>query len=845
MKISSGKIRKLFLKAAAGLLSLSLVLPLFSTTVYAAEQTAVDIQAKAQESTFVTLSGLTITDLAAPVPGQPFDTIATVITAEGARWQIPVVWMDRVTGMPVSGIAGNGSYYPVLAFYLPDGFAVSGAKHNGSDFMAALDAQTASLFGNTAPISIYDAQSTFTFIFPLWAVPDAAYGKTTSPWVPGLPPELQAPHDGTYNNPDYDGGSSDDGGSDEGGQDEEPGQDLAKRVDIHCAKTVKDVLSQEQLEHLVDLIINRIQPQACNLLRECFDAYDKAAKEGVLGQEISLYIYYKNGDNDGKPEHKGFPGAMAYVAGDQFEYMDDTIKYAYMIGVDAAEFCKVNEDGTVVLDESEKKMTDLDNTIVHEMMHAFMDDYNRIGMNGAATPEESTINWKAETYNKTVFPTWFIEGIASSVENVYQFRYEQFQMFRYDPADGMKDEKSITTDTPFTQESLLKTYTTSDFGSETWYYDLEDGEKNDLAKNNMNTPARYISGYLAMLYLGKMAAEKDNYNVTETDESGNIRYMSGNIRYGIDSILQQLHSGVTLDTVISTISDGTYANTDDFTKHFIKGDGTTPDAGSITFCTDFLNYLLDVQKSGTSKHLPNGSILFEFDADVTTPLDQSKEESSELYKIVEDNAYHISTVDNNTALVDGGKSRGAADVTGNGEQQQAAKTVAFPGAEAGTEEELAAAAKQGTEGAEAAETTETDAAGKESEPAIPAVEPGQDVVPEEGVVPAPEEGTEVVPAAEDTVVEVIPAAEETVVEEIPTAEETVVEEIPAAPETVVEVIPTVEETVIPATEDTAVEAAPATAETGTEAAPEIKETPAEDAALPESGTQEESEDEEV
>ncbi len=47
-----------------------------------------------------------------------------------------------------------------------------------------------------------------------------------------------------------------------------------------------------------------------------------------------------------------------------------------------------------------------------------------------STPEESTINWKAETYNKTVFRTWFIEGIASSVENVYQFRYEQFPMFR-------------------------------------------------------------------------------------------------------------------------------------------------------------------------------------------------------------------------------------------------------------------------------------------------------------------------------------------------------------------------------------------------------------------------------
>ena len=96
MNRPGGRIRKTVLKAVSVLLSLSLLLPLFSASVYAAEETAVDIQAKAQESTFVTLSGLTITDLEAPVPGQPFDTVATVITAEGALWQIPVIWMDSL-----------------------------------------------------------------------------------------------------------------------------------------------------------------------------------------------------------------------------------------------------------------------------------------------------------------------------------------------------------------------------------------------------------------------------------------------------------------------------------------------------------------------------------------------------------------------------------------------------------------------------------------------------------------------------------------------------------------------------------------------------------------------------
>jgi len=66
-----------------------------------------------------------------------------------------------------------------------------------------------------------------------------------------------------------------------------------------------------------------------------------------LSKEISLYIYYENGDKDGIEEHEYVaPGAIAYVNGGFSEEGDGGHR-----------FC-------------------------HELFHAFMDDYNRTGMTG-------------------------------------------------------------------------------------------------------------------------------------------------------------------------------------------------------------------------------------------------------------------------------------------------------------------------------------------------------------------------------------------------------------------------------------------------------------------------------
>ena len=52
--------------------------------------------------------------------------------------------------------------------------------------------------------------------------------------------------------------------------------------------------------------------------------------------------------------------------------------YKYLVLVDTADFAKKDKEGSYAIDNS--KLGTLKNTVVHELMHAFMDDYTRTGM---------------------------------------------------------------------------------------------------------------------------------------------------------------------------------------------------------------------------------------------------------------------------------------------------------------------------------------------------------------------------------------------------------------------------------------------------------------------------------
>ena len=180
-----------------------------------------------------------------------------------------------------------------------------------------LDESVASLFAGRPILSAFDDVNGFTLIFAgIPKVKSADEEKAVAAPVEGLPSDLQAPTDGTYQNPEY-SGLDELGGDDTIHDDGSPKENyLESLVNVHCSQTIKNVLSMDELKNLVFLIRDVIQPQAVNLLKEGFPSFKKAVGNNELGKEISLYIYYEKGDADGIQEHESAPGgALAYVAG--------------------------------------------------------------------------------------------------------------------------------------------------------------------------------------------------------------------------------------------------------------------------------------------------------------------------------------------------------------------------------------------------------------------------------------------------------------------------------------------------------------------------------------------------
>ena len=117
----------------------------------------------AEEQNKTVLTDLRITGLSAPQPGQPFPAQATVVSAEGVSWQIPVLWTDA-NGIPVSGIAGEGPYFPVLVFFVPAEYAVRGSDGKIGSFQLTVDPSVLALFGTDNLFSVYDADRGITYI---------------------------------------------------------------------------------------------------------------------------------------------------------------------------------------------------------------------------------------------------------------------------------------------------------------------------------------------------------------------------------------------------------------------------------------------------------------------------------------------------------------------------------------------------------------------------------------------------------------------------------------------------------------------------------------------------------
>ncbi len=433
-------------------------------------------------------------------------------------------------------------------------------------------------------------------------------------------------------------------------------------VPVHCAKTAQESLSQEDLARLVDLVRNKIQPQTVNYLIDRIPAFREAFDQDGIGKNIGFYVYSGSADPGDKTRgHEASPTANAYISGGN-SYDPETKEYiySYVMGLNAGMFFEKDENGIYKMDPEtglhilitdDKKLQDLENTIVHEMLHVLMHDYNRVGMSGFVKEDmwwdpSYSNEEKWQMYRETRFPTWFMEGLATSVQNAYQDYFLNFSFFSYD-GDGELEED-------YTPETVRNAYNTTFFKTNpdsmlgyNMVFDLEAGEDPSVKMNKVG--AQYVSGYLAILYLSELTANQNGETSLGVDENGRAVLDSEPLRIGISTILSRLHNGETLDELIADISDGEFKNTADFQTRFIKGDDD-----SLDFCVDYLNYMRDLTNQPDRQYLPNGSVMLDFDLDYMSPFDRNVDGVKNTMIIVDSDKMERSTVDNVIAYVGGG-----------------------------------------------------------------------------------------------------------------------------------------------------------------------------------------------
>ncbi len=178
----------------------------------------------------------------------------------------------------------------------------------------------------------------------------------------------------------------------------------------------------------------------------------------------------------------------------------------------------------------------LEQTIAHEMIHAFMDEATTTGMTGLS-PDG----------NVQKFPSWFIEGMAQTASGPGNWT-------RGASLNLNKNSSEAEISTALKRSGTI-------LGSGT-------------------SASEYGTGYLACMYLGYMAGGT-NVNMANPEAAAK------SITEGLSNILLKLITGKSLTTVINDTTGGKYADIQSFEKGFAS------DTQALGFIQHLLQYTSD------------------------------------------------------------------------------------------------------------------------------------------------------------------------------------------------------------------------------------------------------------
>lgn len=193
--------------------------------------------------------------------------------------------------------------------------------------------------------------------------------------------------------------------------------------------------------------------------------------------------------------------------------------------MDNATVYKLTINVAKVLDNSGniKSRDELEAIVAHEFIHGFMDEALTCGMSGY----DSSGNQN----NNNQFPLWFIEGMAQTASG----GYANFNDF-VNGSLGIRTSSSV--------EDISRIVSSGN--------NKLNSNKTPTATNGVQA---YGTGYLACMYLGYLA-------------NGASDISERSITTGLNSVLKDMISGKSLDTVIREKSNGRYTGVSDFQNKF-------------------------------------------------------------------------------------------------------------------------------------------------------------------------------------------------------------------------------------------------------------------------------------
>ena len=696
--------------------SASMLAPVSALATETTSEVGVDNHTQGREDAKI-VSGITIGDVKAPKEGERLDDKAVVTTAEKETWEIPVIWIGEDL-KPDTGLAGKGSYLPVLAYIVPEQYTVRNNDETGRGYKITLSEDLLKLFGENKIISIYESKTGITYILPaklkdLYAQKGTVKNPTDAGGNEIVPADQVAP----YEEEAEDEPAQEETEEPTPEQEEKPAQEeetpqeeeqtgYSHIVNVHCDQNAKDALTESDLDFLAELVVNTLQPQAVNLLIKKFPAFQEAVENNEIGRYITVIISYDEGSNS--------VGYASRGRTNDTDTADPDYKFVYSLTVNASSLTDHKEGGKAILtrDFTSDAITNLANTVVHELFHCFSYDYNRPGLTGYLRVGDEVVDLTES--GKVQFPAWFVEGTASTVENNWQFRQEALRLLRT-PINGEPKEE-------FYKDLLVERYVYGRYiqkedGSLECDYNFDIQYCNGFDRDNRpcsNVPSCYVSGYLACMYLYELAAQKGGFGSSRSTSGDQVVINSENLRKGMNSIIKRMHNGETLDDVINDISDGYYTDTANFEARFIKGTDDSGDSASLNYVCDFMNYMNEIDKrEGKDRTFgANGSVLFDFETDFGSPLNFDRPDPASVLQPLDDKNEEFqrwarSTVSDRSASSTGGLSMSGKS---DSDKDNVANILAFTSQSAAASSEETSAmpdAAKESDGAATAVTAET------------------------------------------------------------------------------------------------------------------------------------------